>query len=167
MYCGNNARHPDLQNGNQVLGTRYRCLRKGIGVGLNQPYDPNYGDYDPIDNTRIYCGNSEQLPQGYDRFGNLPQCLQVGVGVGKNMAFNNGPPQHGFGGAKVVKYIWPTILCILVSISIFLGLYFGKPSFVTKKVGNKKEIIWSRFFIFYTLMVVIIFLIWKLYILRL
>jgi hypothetical protein len=58
LYCGNNSRDVQLLSGNQVLGTRNGCLRKGIGKGLQLPYDSKYaGDYLPIDNRKIYCGN--------------------------------------------------------------------------------------------------------------
>lgn len=84
IYCGNNARHPDLVNGNKVLGTRYSCLQKGKNNGLNQPVDPNFLlPYQPIDTTKKYCGNKSSLPLGYDRFGGLYECYLSGVGVGK------------------------------------------------------------------------------------
>ena len=67
-YCGNNALCPDLLNGNKQLGTRYQCFRKGLGKGLNLPIDPNYnGAYNPIDPSRVYCGNQNVLPAGYNR----------------------------------------------------------------------------------------------------
>lgn len=84
IYCGNNARHPDLLNRTKVLGTRYSCLQKGKNNGLNQPVDPNFLlPYQPIDTTRKYCGNKTVLPVGYDRFGGLYECYLSGVGVGK------------------------------------------------------------------------------------
>ena len=84
IYCGNNGMDSDLRNGRVRLGTRYACMRKGIGVGLNLPYDPRYlGEYMPIDKSVIYCGNKTRLPEGYDRFGSLPNCLQKGVSIGK------------------------------------------------------------------------------------
>ena len=84
IYCGNNAKSNDILNGNKVIGTRYGCLRKGIGKGKNSPVDNNYiGEYQAIDTRKIYCGKSENLPNGYDLMGNLPQCLQKGIGIGK------------------------------------------------------------------------------------
>jgi hypothetical protein len=86
-YCGNNALNSGLINGTSVIGTRYGCLRKGIGVGLHLPIDLSYlGPYIPIDNTRSYCGNNPVLPAGYDRFGSCTECLRKGVGVGKGIA---------------------------------------------------------------------------------
>lgn len=61
-------------------------MKRGVNVGLNQPHDPDYTlAYDPIDPTRIYCGDADQLPDGYDRFGYAHECLQKGVGVGKTL----------------------------------------------------------------------------------
>ena len=84
MYCGNNRNNPDLVAGVKILGTRYDCFRKGVGVGLHLPPDPDYAiAYDPIDDSKVYCGNQIGLPVGYDRAGNLPTCLQKGVSIGK------------------------------------------------------------------------------------
>lgn len=83
IYCGNNRRHPDLLNGSKRLGTRYTCLQKGIQIGSAMEPDNNYAtDYEPIDRTRKYCGDS-RMPDNYDRFGTLVECLQKGIGVGK------------------------------------------------------------------------------------
>lgn len=86
MYCGNNRLYSKLLTGEVVLGTRYQCLRRGIGVGKNIPYDSKYEDeYEPIDPTRIYCGMKNYLPRGYDRFGSLADCHRMGVGIGKRL----------------------------------------------------------------------------------
>jgi hypothetical protein len=83
MYCGNNLAHKKLMNGQLQLGTRYTCMRKGIGQGKSMPFDNSYlGEYIPIDDTKIYCGNGDILPAGYDRFGSLNQCLSKGIGIG-------------------------------------------------------------------------------------
>lgn len=83
-YCGNNRRHPDLVNKTRRKGTRYECLRKGIGVGLHSPVDPSYaGPYKPIDKTRIYCGNQKKHSDAYARFGSITDCMRKGVGIGK------------------------------------------------------------------------------------
>ena len=98
-YCGNNALFPDLLNGNKQLGTRYQCFKKGLGKGLNLPVDPNYnGPYNPIDPTRVYCGNQNVLPAGYDRIGNLSECLRKGIGVGKRQRALGGAGGGGGGG---------------------------------------------------------------------
>lgn len=84
MYCGNNLRNPKVRSGQQVVGTRYGCLKRGIGVGLGLPYDPEYSNrYVPVDARKIYCGEFENLPDGYDLMGSNSMCYLKGVGVGK------------------------------------------------------------------------------------
>lgn len=85
IYCGNNRLNREVQNGNAVIGTRHRCLKKGFGVGFYAlPVDMDMLlDYEPIVREKIYCGNNNNLPDNYDRFGNLPSCFQKGVGIGK------------------------------------------------------------------------------------
>jgi len=84
MYCGNNADHQDLLSGQSQIGNRYGCLRKGIGKGLHLPADISYlGPYSPIDQRKVYCGQQDELPEGYDLMGSLPHCLQKGIGIGK------------------------------------------------------------------------------------
>jgi len=86
MYCGNNSNHPDLLNGKKTIGTRYGCLLKGKSFGFEQPVDKNFlNPYVPIDNTKKYCGGSNVLPDGYDRFGGLYECYLKGIGVGKRL----------------------------------------------------------------------------------
>jgi hypothetical protein len=86
VYCGNNRLHKNLVNGISILGTRNQCLKKGIRLGINLPYDKNYlGEYEPIDPTKIYCGNNINLPIGYDRFGSIRECHQRGIGIGKRI----------------------------------------------------------------------------------
>ena len=82
MYCGNNALKAGVR-----FGTRYECLKKGIGVGIHAPVDPEYnGPYEPIDKTRIYCGTKKRLPGNYDRMGSPTDCLRKGVGIGKRIS---------------------------------------------------------------------------------
>ena len=91
--CTNNRLDSDLVAGRVRLGTRYSCLQKGIGTALHLPVDLKYlGPYEPIDDRRIYCGNNDVLPDGYDRFVNLPQCLQKGIGIGKMQKAQNYVP---------------------------------------------------------------------------
>ena len=90
IYCGNNAEHPDLVNGRKVLGTRYQCLRKGIQRGNALPVDPNFLlPYTPIVPNTKYCGNRNDIPAGYTRFGGLYECYLSGVGVGKRLRADN------------------------------------------------------------------------------
>lgn len=161
--CTNNRLDSDLVAGRVRLGTRYSCLQKGIGTALHLPVDLKYlGPYEPIDDRRIYCGNNDVLPDGYDRFGNLPQCLQVGIGLGKrqkaldgvgnnvNVNVNNVNVILTFFTGKI-KYILIFILMIIVFISIF----FSKPSVVMGINSNKEKIIdWKKFIIFYLIMVI-------------
>jgi hypothetical protein len=84
--CTNNRNHPDLVVGLKRIGTRYECLKRGIGLGRNLPFDPSYAvDYDPIDRTRTYCGLQNRKPMGYNRMGSPSSCLRTGVGIGRRM----------------------------------------------------------------------------------
>ena len=86
IYCGNNRLSNKLVDGNYELGTRYKCLKKGIMTGQNMPYDSEYaGEYEPIIIQKIYCGNKNNLPEEYDRFGSITECLQKGIGLGKRI----------------------------------------------------------------------------------
>lgn len=82
-YCGNNRYV--LERPNVVLGTRYECFRKGVGVGRNLPRPQNPERYSPIDRERIFCGKSRRLPPNYDMIGTRGECLRKGVGVGKRL----------------------------------------------------------------------------------
>jgi len=86
IYCGDDLILPENYD---IFGSRYRCLRKGIGTGmvlsdaqrnafLTRQRAPN-----PV---RTYCGNDAQLPQGFDRNGTLLECFKKGVGTGLGMA---------------------------------------------------------------------------------
>lgn len=89
MYCGNNRRSTKLLNG--FLGSPYQCLRRGIYIGLNQPYDEEYnGEYEPIDTTRLYCGTNNILPEGYNRIGYSHECHRIGIGIGKKTKASRG-----------------------------------------------------------------------------
>ena len=86
IYCGNNKLDTDVLSGKKVIGTRYSCMQKGIGYGLQLPYDYKYNQkYTPIDNINLYCGNKNILPSNYDFFGTLPFCIQKGIGIGKKI----------------------------------------------------------------------------------
>jgi hypothetical protein len=83
VYCGNNRLNKRVRSGKLHIGTRYECLRQGVGLGLRLPINPDYTDkYLPIDERRMYCGTKHMLPTGYDVMGNLPQCHSKGVGIG-------------------------------------------------------------------------------------
>jgi hypothetical protein len=146
LYCGNNRNHPKLLNG--VLGTRYSCLKSGIGVGRNLGFDSSYlNDYDPIDNRKAYCGNNQELPEDYNHFGSLMECYRKGVGVGKkqksqmrqyNFQNKNDEPK------KLIRFSYKIELILLLLFLVFLVFYFLKPKFIKKEQG-KEEIDWKKF----------------------
>jgi hypothetical protein len=139
-YCGNNLNHPSLIAGTHVLGTNYQCMRKGIGVGSHLPYDTAYaGVYNPVDPRRFYCGNADVAPVagGYLAVGSPSKCLQIGIGVGKSQRAGLGPPAFMY----FIRYVLPYLLFLLIIGGIFLGLYFTKPKFVTKKDYRNQDVI--------------------------
>lgn len=155
MYCGNNALNPELVSGKISLGTRHKCLKKGIGKGMNMPYDPSYSQpYTPIDKTVVYCGDKNGLPPSYDRFGNLTECLQKGVGIGKKKHASKGldsgvsnktiTPKNFLVYAFIYVLIW-----VILSVGVFCWLYFTKPVFVVNNLDNKKKINWDKFSMFF------------------
>ena len=84
IYCGNNLY--ELNKNNFKLGTRYECLKKGIGKGLSLPVDPKYkGKYKPIIPNNIYCGDKLRSPDKNKRLGTPSGCLQKGIGIGKKL----------------------------------------------------------------------------------
>jgi len=141
MYCGNNRLHRNLTNGSVRLGTRYECLKKGIVTGLNMPYDDDYSyDYEPIDDTKIYCGNNDQLPENYDMFGNLPACLRKGIGIGKKQKVEN---ENDDGGGDVYQksensYTVFFLIFFVLKITIALLLIYFKPKFIIKNQKTKQ-----------------------------
>jgi len=148
IYCGNNADDPLLLNGTLTLGTRYACMKKGFGRGYHMTYDPKFaGAYTPIDNRKIWCGNSDIYPNGYNSTGSLSQCLQKGVGCGKRALAEKGAPPRSF------SFLIPIILFFLFAGGLFAFLYLYKPSIVTSKQDNIEEIDWVKFVSFYVPMV--------------
>jgi hypothetical protein len=144
IYCGNNSQYPGLIDGTYTLGTRYACLKKGFGRGYHMPYDKNFtGNYDPIDKRKIWCGNSDVTPDGYNSVGSLSQCLQKGVGCGKRVRAKKG---YSFNKFKILIYI----ILFLISAGFFCYLYFYKPNIVTTKGNdNIEHIDWVKFLSFY------------------
>ena len=147
IYCGNNLNDPKLLTGTHVIGTNYQCLRKGIAVGRNLPYDVNYADtHEPIDQRKFYCGNETVPPArgGYFAVGWPAKCLQTGIGVGKSQRAAMGPPAFMY----FIRHILPYLLFFVIDGGIFTILYFVKPKFITKENENdinKREIDWGRF----------------------
>lgn len=123
MYCGNNA------NVNIPRGTRYQCLKKGIGVGKNLPLDKDYGiPYAPIVNRGVYCGNDAVLPPNYLIFGAPSECLQIGVGIGKQMRY----------AKRYWGEMWTFVLFFIVTFLIVLLSSFVRNT-ITKE-WLKKEL---------------------------
>ena len=86
IYCGSDLILPDDYD---VMGTRNRCLKKGVGVGMGMS-DTERNKVitrapKPGPKPKLYCGDKTVLPAGYNRFGNLHECLMKGVGVGARM----------------------------------------------------------------------------------
>jgi hypothetical protein len=98
IYCGTADPIPE---GYTDKGTRYQCLRKGIGVGLHLPAEriaalverPSSPSLEKnatkpsvakpsITKPKTYCGTSEVLPPEYASFATPYACLRKGVGVG-------------------------------------------------------------------------------------
>lgn len=169
IYCGNNHIDTDLLNGTKVLGNRYKCMRKGIGTGMNLPHDPKMAEpYIPIDKTKIYCGLKRRLPNGYDRFGSLAQCLQKGVGIGKKITAekirseeNDNRSYSPIQLKKNTRYI----SYIFVGICLFILLYILKPSCVTEKntENNTVRIVWKKFILHYFISYILVLLILTLF----
>jgi len=144
IYCGSNRLNSQLVAGTKTIGTRYQCLRKGIGQGLNMPVDPSYnGPYQPIDPRQFYCGDDAVLPAGYDANGTIQQCLSKGIGIGRLQLAQ----QAIANGSTWKKYIkFTPFIGFLVLHSIFiLTVIYTKPSFFTKEVKGIREIDWVIF----------------------
>lgn len=110
MYCGNNRLDPRLTSGQMIIGNRYACLKKGIGIGMRM--EPYSGEYDPINRERIYCGKQDILPEGYDRMGNPTTCLQKGIGVGRTLPRRRYQMPTRYRQSDFLKYIFLVILMI-------------------------------------------------------
>jgi hypothetical protein len=86
VYCGDGANLPDDYD---ALGSRHQCLKKGIGIGMGMSSD----DVSKVTtrapsvqrSERTYCGSSETLPDGYNRFATRHECMKKGVGIGARM----------------------------------------------------------------------------------
>ena len=91
MYCGYLDGAGGIPVEYDIIGTRHKCLRKGVGVGMNMP-DPKVAEFlakpyvAPPHGQKIYCGDREVLPDdSYLRFGTKPECMRKGVGIGMSM----------------------------------------------------------------------------------
>lgn len=150
LYCGNNSLNKNLVKGKVKMGTRYSCLRRGIGVGLNLPCNADYkGKFAPIDKRKVYCGKSKTLPTGYDLFGNLAQCHSKGVGVGMRKKAEKGcrrksvKKSRARSGGKVLIINFPKVnrKVVHISDSIQLVAINLKPKKEINLDNNKQFII--------------------------
>ena len=122
-YCGNN----ELNKSGKPTGSNNKCLRIGFNKGRHLPCDLAYnGAYKSIDGRKIWCGNSKQLPSGYDLKGSPSICLQKGVGLGKADRARRGCKSP----KKILIYV---SVWVSLTLGVFLGLFFGKPGLVTAK----------------------------------
>ena len=104
IYCGNNKNYHGLISGTHILGTNYECLKKGIGVGFNLPFDPLYlNNFIPIDKRKFYCGKNITPPIEYFAIGNASICLQKGVGTGKRLKALKGSKSKSRGRSRTRK----------------------------------------------------------------
>ena len=108
MYCGSSLILPDAYD---LFGTRNKCLRKGVGIGMGASDSKRneflYKPYTPPA-QKLYCGDKTVLPPGYAGFGDLSVCLKKGVGAGllmdqqKRKAFQE-KPKPPLGKKEIVE----------------------------------------------------------------
>jgi hypothetical protein len=168
IYCGNNLNDPKLTNGTHNIGTKYQCLRKGIGVGINLPYDPAYSiPYRPIDPRKFYCGKSRRLPDGGGHFavGSPSKCLQKGVGIGKKQTADRRDGNFRFSFNTINSIGFNPYIIFIVIVSIVSGLlYFIKPKIITKpdpNYPNKNIIDGSKFIVLISIISIITVIVLK------
>ena len=160
IYCGNNK----LNDTGKPMGTRYTCFKRGVGVGLHLACDPSMTKpFEPIFQDKIYCGNSKNLPAGYDRMGTLVNCAQKGVGVGKKIRAEKecrlSFPVAGKTGVTVRgKWVIPTFF-VLISIISGLSLYFKPPTFLLDSEVPIKHLDKMKFILFFSGIEAVLFLI--------
>ena len=124
MYCGNNRLDPKVISGELIIGDRYQCLQRDIGKGLTLP--PSDNGYDPINREKIYCGKSNALPRGYDRFGSNSQCFQKGVGVGKSRSRTPAPGLNTWSNNHPNQALLLTFILIVIGIISSISIGKGK-----------------------------------------
>jgi hypothetical protein len=78
-YCGNSDVLPE---GYDEFGDLFSCTKKGFGIcKYNGKLGTRYNGLPPDpDRPKIYCGNKQELPPGYERFGLRNECLKRGFG---------------------------------------------------------------------------------------
>ena len=162
IYCGNNSKNRRLISGELDIGKRSECLKKGVGVGLNQPIDPDYlDDYEPLYIDNFFCGDDEDdVPNNY-RMGTLAQCLQKGVAVGKLQKaqtdndsgdLNENDTEYNF----ILKF---TLILFIDIIYLLFILYFKPKFFRVKDTNNLNTRKIILFFFLITLILYFLFFI--------
>ena len=90
IYCGNNELSPKLRanGGTREFGSYNECVKKGYARGFNQPITDLAaflkewgGKYKPHVTQRLYYGDREDVPAGYQR-ATLSQAAQRGYALG-------------------------------------------------------------------------------------
>jgi hypothetical protein len=122
MYCGNNRLDRRVIDGTLDIGTRYGCLRQGIGKG--RLLDPYTEPYEPLFNETIYCGNKNRLPRGYDRFGSNIDCFRKGVGIGKARPLRRSRRSSSY----LIIFNFPFVCFVLFILLLALFILSYKPS---------------------------------------
>jgi len=155
IYCGNNALDSGIVNGTKIIGNKLKCFRKGVGQGLKMPYDKKYTErYQPINNTVIYCGTAENLPEnaGYTEMGDNVRCLQKGIAVGKRIKAG-----RGYKGV-IIEYFYLFLIFTILDIGIYRTIYMLKPSFLLRdRDSNEKEIDDDKFLFFFIITSYVLF----------
>lgn len=149
-YCGNNANNPSLLDGSKVLGTKLQCLKRGLRRGLSEPVDPLFLEpYQPIDPIKKYCGDKENLPENYDRFGGLYECYLKGVGTGKrlkaqrNLNGNNNESElsdvegYAFNNKNKNNKKDRLFFIFIVNIAILCFIYLFFPRLIYEKIYDE------------------------------
>ena len=154
MYCGNNAEYARQKN--LAIGNRYKCMKKGIGVGLHLPLNDAYEyKYDPIDTTKVYCG-TKHLPNGYDRLGNNPECFRKGVGVGMLKKWNARGEDEDYGFGVRRMNVSPIILILLLGTGgLSLLYYFKVKNKVVKVILLILSIILLALFLYFIIKIIL------------
>ena len=89
--------------------------------------------------------------------GSLSQCLQKGIGIGKKQKAENSNQRHLiFNSKQNYKIVIYITIYIVLSLSIFLVLYFIKPDFISDKKNNKNVINTKKLLLYYISIIAVI-----------
>jgi hypothetical protein len=109
FYCGKG----DAKG--KLLGSNYKCMKKGIGVGRRVKLPLGYRAEAVDPRANLYCG-TKSTPSGKLR-GNRLECFRKGFGIGKKLQEG-----YGFDGGTDE---FPTWLCSLIVGLITVGIVFA------------------------------------------